>query len=182
MATVQPGSQERCHGFHGVPKSGRLETRARCSAALQLALAFPQIISSVLMLGVWNFSGWECLLTEAPIHPPKHTRIHTHWLNTIPCCVHGIGNHLLIHAFWGLLFDSVLIFSRNFFLGEWIYVNERKSVRKENDYLAWRSEGSLHVPADMYIITEWDWGLRVLLALTWERGLHPEIYLEASCG
>ena len=32
----------------------------------------------------------------------------------------------------------------------------------------------------MYIITEWGRGLRVLLALTWERGLHPESYLGAS--
>lgn len=105
MASVQPGSQERCHGFHGVPKSGRLETRARCSAAPHLALAFPQIISSVLMPGVWNFfAGWECRreqrlpsthqkTPQPPSPPPPHS------LNTIPCCVHGIGNHLLIHAF-----------------------------------------------------------------------------------
>lgn len=115
--------------------------------------------------------------------PPTQIHTHTHTLTQY--------NPLLCAWNWESSADSwflgTIVWQRvnifwEFFLGEWIYVNERKSARKENDYLAWRSEGSLHVPADMYIITEWDWGLRVLLALTWERGLHPEIYLEASCG
>lgn len=62
MAAVQPGSQEkRCHGFHGRSQiravwrlGARLLHRSRNSAS-----AFPQIISSVLMPGVWNFVGWE---------------------------------------------------------------------------------------------------------------------------
>lgn len=58
-----------------------------------------------------------------------------------------------------------------------------RSVRKENDRLARGSEGSLHVPADGYVITECGGGgggLRVRLASTRESGLHPESYLGAS--
>lgn len=52
-------------------------------------------------------------------------------------------------------------------------MNERRSVRKENDHLAWRSEGSLHVPADMYIITEWGPGAQSAVGLDLGERLTP---------
>lgn len=142
MADVQPGSQERCHRFHAVPKSGCLETLARRSAALQHASAFPQIIKPVRCRGFGILLDGSVGAEGATPHPHRNARR----LRAIRPCAWKHGS-FAESAF--LLFAVSVIF-----LGG---VLNRISVfcRKENDLLAWRSEGSVHVPADMHIIAAW---------------------------
>lgn len=96
------------------------------------------------------------VLTEAPLHPPwlTHTQSQYSPLLCAWSCESFADSWFLktivrqrVNIFWKVVFF--------FWEREWIHLNERQSVRKKKDHLAWRSEGSLHVPADMYIIAEW---------------------------
>lgn len=69
-----------------------------------------------------------------------------------------------------------------FFPGEWIRLNEKTRVQrkkerkkeKKNGRLALRSGGSLHVPADVYIIAEWRRGAHSAVGLDLGERLTPQ--------
>lgn len=146
MADVQPGSQERCHRFHAVPKSGCLETLARCSAALQHASAFPQIIKSVRCRGFGILLDGSVGAEGATLHPHRNT----HRLRAIRPCAWNCDS--FAESLF-LLFNVLLIFLEG--RGRGVLNRISAFCGKENDLLAWRSEGSERVPADRHIIAVW---------------------------
>lgn len=146
------GSQERCHRFHAVPKSGCLETPARLRrSATRLSFSHrSHNLSWCRGFGMLDGSvGAEGAHASppSPCAPPLRAR---------KCDAFAESPSVLL-VFWGVI-NRVKAFCGD-----------------KSDLLQRRSGGSAHVPADAHSVAAG--GAPRAAGLAWERGLHSKNYL-----